>query len=440
MKKRIILLVFLLAFCFSGCSLNFKDPETLIRPPKPGGELAGVQEALRAKVEKNSIILKNPKSGDYRSAYTSFDLNEDGVNEAIVFYKQNTDTGTLHMNILDKNEGKWESVADFNDIGSDIVEVEFCRLNKSSGQIMVVKCDSLENKRYNLSLFRYVDGEVERLLSEPYTEMGMFDMLRDGYQELLLLNLDVNKSSSRARLLKMKSDSPQLDCIGETSLDGSVTGYASLKLDRTATVYIDGYYGQNTMVTELLQWNGSRLTAPLMSDKEGITSQETVRNIIVTSQDINKDGIIEIPVDAAMPGQSENEKEALKLTTWYKYIANIGGAADGDLVPVLTGVINFADSYMFVYPEKWIDKVTVVADTEQRLWNFRIWDSLSNLPKKRLLSIQSVTKAQWEKQPLDHYSASYENGNTVYAVTLFDFYGTYSLTLSDVEKNLIILN
>lgn len=440
MKKRIILFVLLLAVCLSGCSLNFKDPETLIRPPQPGGELAGVQEALQEKVEKSSMILKNPKSGDYRSAYTTFDLNEDGVNEAIVFYKQNTDTGTLHMNVLDKNDGKWKSVADFDNIGSDIIEVKFCRLNKSSGQIMVVKCDALEAKQGNISLFRYSNGEVERLLSEPYTEMGMFDMLRDGYPELLLLNLDVNNKTSKARLIKMSDESTQLDCVGEAVLDGNVTGYASIKMDKKNTVYIDSYYGQNVMITELLQWKKGRLAAPLMNLKEGTTSEKTMRSIIVTSQDINGDGIIEIPVNGVLPGKNVNEKETINLTTWQRYIAGDDGVTPDEFFPVVTGVINFADSYMFVYPEDWLGNVTVSVDNEQRLWTFQLWNRLTNLPDRKLMSIQSLTKLQWEKNPIEHCLVSYENGNTVYAVTVHDFYSSYSVTLNDIEKNFIIIN
>lgn len=439
MRKRIFALLFSLFFCLSGCSLNFKDPEDLIRPPKPGGELAGVQEALQAKVEKNSIILKNPKSGEYRSAYTRFDVDGDGADEAIVFYKQNTDTGKLHMNILDKDGGKWVSIADFDDIGTDIIEVQFCDLNGSGTPEMIVKCDSIESKQYHVTVYQCTAGAVNRLLSRPYTEMTLVDMIGSGYPQLLLLHLNTTRHISRAYLMKLEPDATEMEYIGETELDGTVTDYTPLKMDRTGTVYVDGYFGPDIMVTELLQWEGGKLTAPLMNKKEGYTSQNTMRGVIITSQDINNDGIIEIPVNDVMAGQNSYTQDTIWLTTWYRYTPGTQETLQ-DFTPVLTGAINFADSYMFVYPPEWVADVTVVADNEQRLWTFYRWDAKNQILGAKLLSIISTTKTQWEKEPIEGYTLLKEKGTTVYAVRLFDEPSERALTFEQMEKNLIIIN
>lgn len=117
-----------------------------------------MQEALQAKVGKN-IILKNPKSGEYRSAFIQYNMDNDAAKEAIVFYKQNSDMAKLHMNLLDKVDGKWVSVADFDDLGSDINELIFQDLNGSGLPEIIVKCDTLENKKYNLLLYSWSQEE-----------------------------------------------------------------------------------------------------------------------------------------------------------------------------------------------------------------------------------------------------------------------------------------
>ena len=443
MGKRILALFLLLSCFLSGCSLNFKDPEDLIKPPKPGGDLAGVQEALQAKVGKN-IILKNPKNGEYRSAFIQYDIDNDGSRETIVFYKQNSDMAKLHMNILDKVKEQWVSVADFDDLGSDINELIFQDLNGSGIPEMIVKCDALENKQYNALVYTWSQDGPQPLLNESYTEMALLDMDADSFSELLLLNLDINRGVSKARMLKLGSDDV-MDIGSEVLLSPDVTGYVSIKMDKTTRVYIDSYCGPNTMITEILQWQNHRLSALLINGDIDNT-QQTKRDIIITSQDIDGDGIIEIPKNIQMVGQNYTDKDALWLTAWNKYIPdNIVVNANNVLTSqqfttVMTGAINFADSYMFVYPEDWVNDVTVVPDTEQRLWTFYRWDAKNKTQGAKLLGILTTTKTQWEKQPVDGYTRLKEKGTTVYAIQMFDEPSERALTFEQMEENFIIIN
>lgn len=439
MGKRILAVILLLSCFLSGCSLNFKDPEDLIKPPKPGGELAGVQEALQSKVGKN-IILKNPKNGDYRSAFTQYDIDGDGVREAVVFYKQNSDMAKLHMNILDRIDNKWVSISDFDNLGSDVNEIIFQDLNGSGIPELIVKCDALEKKQYNVGVYTCTPNGPVSLLNEFFTEMALLDMDGDSLSELLLLNLDTNKGVSKAQMLKMNK-AGQMSFAGDVLLDSSVTGYVSVKMDKTKKVYIDSYCGSNSMITEIVEWRNDKLNALLM-DKDGNSSQQTKRDVIITSRDIDGDGVIEIPEKIPMVGQNYANKDAIWLTTWSKYTPrfNLGNEDVSQFTVAMTGAINFADSYMFAYPEDWVNDVIVIPDTEQRLWTFYRWDAKNKMQGAKLLGIITTTKTQWEKQPVSGYTMLKEKGTTVYAVQLFDEPSERALTFEQMEASLIIIN
>lgn len=439
MKKHFWALTVLCFFLFSGCSFNFKNPEDLIKPPRPGGELAGLQETLQANVGKN-ILLKNPKNGANSSAYTLCDIDNDGMKEAVAFYKLDSLTSGLHMSVLRKNGADWEFVCEFSDLGNDVTELFFEDLNGDGVNEIILKCEPFDSKQYTVFVYSYLDMQVMQLASLDYTDMTVSDIDFDGMSEVLLLDLNANERSSQAELYELTSDNAFLR-KGNAILDGNISGYASIQVDALGYIYVDCYTGNDSMITEILYWNGNTLTAPLMNKEiEGLTSKQTLRTVMMTSQDINGDGIIEIPRNSYMAGQANKEtKDIIWLTTWYQYNPE-HDVKELDLRPVLTGAINVSDSYMFVFPADWAADVTVVADAQQRTWTFYRWNAKEGVTGAELLSIMTLTRTQWDKGEVDGYTMLKEKGNLIYAVRLSENVSERALSFEQVEENLIILN
>ena len=97
-----------------------------------------------------------------------------------------------------------------------------------------------------------------------------------------------------------KWNGSQANVIGETKIDGKVTGYAALKTgylydsDELA-VYIDGYKSANEMITEVIYFNKEgMLVNPFFIESEGLT-KATYRANTLFIQDINSDDYFDIP-------------------------------------------------------------------------------------------------------------------------------------------------
>ena len=83
LKKHILACLALalsLVFLFSGCSLRFTALPNLLRPPKPIGEYSGLQESFESYVATatgKNFLLKTPITGDYRSSFIMYDMDND---------------------------------------------------------------------------------------------------------------------------------------------------------------------------------------------------------------------------------------------------------------------------------------------------------------------------------------------------------------------------
>ena len=84
MKKRILALIMALSVAvLSGCSASFTDGGNMMRPPRPTGDKAEIQNIIEEKAGSGFIFVY-PQTGDYRSAVT-------------MHIKERTEHGTLFL-------------------------------------------------------------------------------------------------------------------------------------------------------------------------------------------------------------------------------------------------------------------------------------------------------------------------------------------------------
>lgn len=67
-------------------------------PPKATGDKADIQRVIEESA--GSYTFKYPQKGDYRSAVIMHDINGDGTDEAVAFYKSNTPDGVSDITVI----------------------------------------------------------------------------------------------------------------------------------------------------------------------------------------------------------------------------------------------------------------------------------------------------------------------------------------------------
>ena len=171
----IVSLFALLGFAFIGT--YFQPVDSLIRPPQAEGENLAIQLAF-SEAAGDDFILKQPLNGNYRNAYTFIDLTGDNNDEVIVFYSKSNDLGIVRMNVLDKKDDKWVSIADFQSAHSDIHEIEFADLNGDNTKEIIVGWTVLgESYSKLITVYQITDSEnninIKTVYNDYYSKMNL---------------------------------------------------------------------------------------------------------------------------------------------------------------------------------------------------------------------------------------------------------------------------
>lgn len=366
MKKiKILSVILCITFLFSGCS-SFRlssSIDDLISPLAPSGENASVQNALD-EFCKSGYSIKIPVSGDYTTSFIFFDLDKDKENEAIAFYEPSNDLGTVNMAVIKKSGEKWNVIENIKVNATDINAVDFCDVNDDN-VIDILVCWSVisKNAGSNLNIYSQEnkDGKYTlKQISDSVTasEFLCVDINSDGVNEVLVFLNGSSSQSPKAELYSYKNNSKQL--LGETRLDSRITSYQSItkgEIDEGVCVYADAVKSDgDSMVTELIYWSDyyDSIVSPFYSYSTGRTN-ETSRNTMIVSRDIDNDNIIEMPIDYSIKGIPHQ----VTAQNWQIYENTV-------LKHKCYSLSCRSDSYLLVIPDKYFSKIQVKYNADKR--------------------------------------------------------------------------
>ena len=421
MKTTITALLLALCLLLSGCSLTGEGADTLMRPPALTGEQGEMQKALTDKLGKN-ITLKYPKTGQYRTAYVSHDIDGDEEEEVLVFYQMPGDNTTVRIDVLKKVSGQWQSVGDVPGEGADVDRVMFGDLNGDGVDEIIVGwtvISSLEKTLvvYAFSQFGVRDTKLVKRAVQSYTEAELVSFTAPDSCDLLVINLNTSRKKCTASLIKMLDVSSQI--VSTVEMDGNVTSYAAIKKGQTANganaIFLDGYKGANTMITEIVYFNGTRLLNPLYDEKEE-AAKITMRNSTMVSQDLDGDGQIEIPMPQDLPGyEGKPEEEKVRVIYWYAYMSDPKRDKESYSLKFST-IHNTGDGYYLKLPDNWRNRFSATVDTASRRMVFYDWTSGSSGFGPEIMRIQVFPAAEFAAAQSSGFVQIKTRNDLVYAV------------------------
>ena len=420
MRKNVMakfLAPLLAVFCLCGCDAQFFGGDRqLMRPPYPAGEERNIQEELTRSL--GSFTLKYPKSGRYRSAILRADLTGDGKNDALVFYRQD-ETKPISLAVLSQNNGKWQFVSKKEGEGGEIDRVLFGDVNCDGVNEMIVGWTIYSIGLNIISAYSLQDNTLTAIdvkeyseskaanISVAYTDMQLYDFDNDGSDEIIASYLNLFEVTATAKLIECHRgvDNAYTMSVTDTAqLDGHVLYYADAKVakltdDKIYGVVLDGYKDNSTMITEYVYWNSLNgdLEAPFYNAEEQAVTN-TVRNIDVTSRDIDSDGVMDIPVTEFLPGYDSTSEEPMYLTLWY----NADFGANGyNFLNKKKNIINLSEGYSITWQSSWDNKVTCRLDSKNRILYFYRYKKNRFAFSEELFRIKVFTTKEWSENTLN---------------------------------------
>ncbi len=423
-----ILAVLLAVLMLSGCTFLGAETDSLLVPPKPGGELYEIREALLSSVKEN-FTLKYPSAGENRSAIIQQDINGDGKDEAVAFYSTVKENFvSMHINYIRKADGKWHSAGSFKCVAAGVDTVEFADLNGDGIKEIIVGWSIYGNIDKMLGVYSVSDGKLVQKINQSYTNYLTADLNNDGENEVFTSHLTFSDTpTATANMFILDADNNVQ--ISTASLDSTVSGYSAPVVGKlpngNTAVYLDAIKGAGA-ITEVLEVDNNTLKNALMNE-QGIVA-DTYRTTGAVVRDIDGDGIYEIPTVRLITAGDEMS-EGVYRTDWHT-------VQNAELILKYSTVMNYNDGYFVILPEKWLGKITVTRDTSNRIRSFLRLDEETGNSADMLVRVQAtaVTKGEKENAVVAGATLIAETAELKYYATIGKYKGEESVSAEEFKQ------
>ena len=349
-RGKILLLAVLLSLplVLTGC-LATSTLEDLFTLPQPPIEYTDLSETIHGLLS-DGYEYASPTAGQNIQSVQMVDLNWDGHNEAVAFFRKPADDKPLKIMIFYFLDEAYELAATIESSGTSIERVEYRDMNGDGMQELVVGW-KIGPDVQNVAVYSLTD-KPEMLMQTNYTRYSIQEMDGDGIPSLMVLRADA-EGSSVAEFYGWRGEAMELvyHCALSSTMAALSNGsVVSGMLDEdTPAVFVTGVSKEGMAVTDILACrdNGT-LTNAALSRMTGLSSVIYPYRQL-QPQDLNGDGIIEIPAPTVA---ADLGKQNDGLVDW------LHCDIDGGLTRATTTYHCLSAGWYLIVPEDWVGRVT----------------------------------------------------------------------------------
>ena len=354
-----------------------------------------------------------PVAGENRQIVQMVDLDGDGQEEYLLFAKGGTDK-PLRIFVFTGYKGRYRLTDTIESSGSAFDQVEYVPMNNRPGYELVVGCQVSDQVLGNLSVYTMVDGHMELSMSSSYTKFRCTDLTNNGLNELLVLRPGDNDSGNGiAELYSMDSDS--VERSAEISMSRPSDNIKRIMLgklnDGIPAVYVASDVDSSAIITDVFALVDGSFTNVSFSSESG-TSVKTLRNYYVYADDIDADGVLELPnlVNAGTSTDSESAANDQYVVRWFAL------QSDGSEINKKFTYHNFPGGWYLELNEKYAPRITVLQ--LGNTYQFLLWNK-DFTKSEKIFSVYVLTGQKREEQALiDNRFVLHKGEATIYCARL----------------------
>lgn len=395
-KKQIVtvLTALSLSLWLSGCL--FRSVDELYSVPEPSSDYQALQTRLSEVVALGGEYAA-PLSGDMIQSVQLQDLDGDGKQEAIAFFRITGEEKPMKIYIYRAVGEEYQVLSVIEGAATAINSIEYVQMDDDPYKELVVSWQ-LNNSARVLTVYS-VGSEVVELLRTDYDSYRLWDMDQDNRQELILFRTPA-EATPRMELydydgtLTMVGAAP-LSTGAVVGTDGVVksdylstvqTGYLS---DKTPAVFATSTYGEGAVITDVFVERNGRPVNVTLDEATG-ESIDTIRYYTQAPiLDINGDGVLEIP--QPVPANEYNRSKSSVShwnVRWRQYDSQGAGQE------VMSTYYNGRDGWYFILPDGWEKLITLsrsdLSGGGEQSVTFSYWTGDEEEPKP-FLTIYKLT-------------------------------------------------
>lgn len=367
MKKRIWLLSLLvLTVCFfHGCAA--RNIEEMYALPKRSEEYNHLQTAIDSAMYGMSYSA--PRSGDNQQTVQLADLDGDGTNEYLVFAKGATEKPLQIIILKQEADDRCRVMEVISSNGTAFEQIEYVNLDENPGCELVIGRQLSDQVLRSVSVYTFTDRGAELLLMNGYTKFLTCDLDGNGLQELLVLRPG-EAESERGMVVLYSAKDGLIQRSVETELSERPDNvrrilYSRLQ-DGKPAVFVSSATQDESIVTDVFTMRGNKFTNISFSTEADI-SVGTLRNFYIYADDVDADGILEIPSLITMKPVSQwKEEEEKYLIRWFAM------DSEGREADKMFTFHNYVGGWYLRLNSSWASRVSIEQDKDT--YTFYVWD------------------------------------------------------------------
>lgn len=429
-RKWNILWLLLAVLLLSGCSM--RTLEELYCVPKRSEEQSNLQLAIDRHMGALSYCA--PLNGENLQTVQMADLDGDGVEEYLLFAK-GTAEKPLQILIFQLHDGAYVLSDTIQSAGSAFDQVEYGRIDDRPGYELIVGRQVSDQLTRTVTVYRFTDGKAYQLMNANYTKFVPCDMNADGRSEVMVLHTgESDEANGLAELYTFHSG--EMTRSNQVSMSETTDRLKRIVVGKlhggAPAVYVASAYGEDAIITDVFTLVDGQFTNVSFSREMG-NSVQTLRNYYVYADDIDEDGIVELPNLITMYSPEEiHIAEQQYLIRWYAI--TVAGAE------VEKGYTyhNFRGGWYLNLDSKWAPRVAVLE--KGNAYEFYLWDEAFAAAEKLLTVFVLTGNDRDELAAQDNRFVLLKGDSVLYAANLEVPSANYGITQETLIKSFHLIH
>lgn len=401
------LLLAALLFCLSGCYSGNIDQYFSL--PMASEEYRQLQSLIDEELASGSEYAA-PIHGSYRQSVQLSDVDGDGADEALAFFRDAAKNPKI--NIYDSENGEYRLALSISGEGSSIRRIDYADLT-GDGQKELLVSWQISSGLSVLGVYSLAGWSGDVLLSTDSAEFVTGDINRDGCDELLNLRAANSTTYLVDQYTFPLGQEPQAT---SAALSAGISALQRLRMVTLAgdapALLAESTLTTGDLVSDLFVCRDGSLINLTMNRTTQIS--ETRRSYsLVYAQDIDGDGSTEIPHPQQLYSRGD---EVFWSIAWFRYDAS------GRASTIMTTYHCVTDNWYLVLPSGWDVGLTVRRDDSVSGERAVILSRLrSDGSLEDYAAVYAITgENRYERARLDNRFLLQEEGTTVYAAKILD--------------------
>ncbi len=380
------------ALLLSGCMMQTVDQ--MYQIPKRSAEFYDLQLAIDAAMGQREYCA--PLSGENPQTVQMADLDGDGEEEYLL-YAKSVGEKPLQILIFSRVEDGFALQETLESHGSAFELVEYVDMDGKPGVELVVGRQVSDQVLRSLSVYSFSDGTTKQLMSINYSKFVTSDLNQDGLTELMVIAPDSVEGNNAVATIYSCAEG-QMSRSREVNLSSTVDHIKRIMVSRLhgghPAVYVASSVEESAVITDVFAMRDGEFANVSLSNESG-TSVQTMRNYYVYADDIDDDGVLELPNLINMIPYIQNSiGNQQYLIRWYAMDLS-GGEVDK-----MYTFHDLAAGWYLVLNDAWASRVTVSQTGGKYsfyLWRTSVsdWDSML---ADKLITIEVMTGTDREEQ------------------------------------------